>query len=360
MPPLQTFEGLQALRFLAAFLVVVHHSGAHFADMRDGPDLNVGGYGVSLFFVISGFVMVTSTSNRDPIKSNWRIFVLRRLVRIVPIYWLATLLKLTVATVWPGAVQHAEPSLEALSKSLLFIPTRNVDGNFYPFHNVGWTLNFEMAFYLLVAVALFFGVKPLLLGFVLIPLVAFLGIGYGGQLSDPAYSFYLNPIVLYFLAGMVIGTFVVERGWGILTLGMVLVLAFWFVLYWAETGSVSGAIKLLLEPLVVLAVVLFTVSLERGLRGRVPQFLLTLGEASYSIYLFHPFIVPVFARIPLAPETYLGVLAVSVVFAVFATSASLPAFRYLERPATSFLKNLLFSRDLPRTRRQGEGSAVSW
>lgn len=340
----ETFEGIQVLRFVAAFLVVFHHSADFLSDSGAWFNSNFGGYGVNLFFVISGIVMITATSGGAESRQNWKIFILRRLIRIVPIYWVATSLKLVVALALPGSVQHAEPSLRVVLRSLFFLPTPNVDGNYYPFHNVGWTLNFEMAFYLLVALALFFQVKPFTLGLILIPIVAILGLANENQTAGPAYLFYFDSIVLYFLAGMVVGSFIVGRGRSVLYFGLSVVLATWFIFYAEGTSSTSAAAERLIEPVAIVAIVLASVFIEGRIRGKVPKSLLALGEASYSIYLFHSFLIPIvawtIATVGIQFESLPGVA----ILALLATIASVPWYWCVEKPVTSFLKRKLISK----------------
>ena len=86
---------------------------------------------------------------------------MRRIVRIAPIYWIATTAKLVAMFAVPATVLHAQWDPLKTLLSNLFLPSRNVDGNVFPVHSVGWTLNFEMAFYAIFAVALFFRFNPL-------------------------------------------------------------------------------------------------------------------------------------------------------------------------------------------------------
>jgi len=117
-------------------------------------------------------------------------------LQTVPMYWLATTVKLGVMVLAGEFVLHARFSLLDTVMSYLFLPTRNSDGNLFPLLGVGWTLNFEMLFYLLFAVALFLRVSVFkFVGTVLFFLAA-------GALfrqdNWPAVSFYLSPIVLDF------------------------------------------------------------------------------------------------------------------------------------------------------------------
>ncbi|MDR3576833.1 MAG: acyltransferase, partial [Anaerolineaceae bacterium] len=206
-----SFRGLQVLRAVAAFLVVVTHSG-FYASERLSKGFHFwgrGAVGVDIFFVLSGFVMYYSSAPLLANRDGWKIFSERRLVRIVPLYWLATSVKLLVMLLAAGVVLHAKLSISKTIFAYLFIPTRDVDKLFMPLLGVGWTLNFEMFFYLLFAVALasrrniFLIVAPILLCFALA--------SYFISPDGPAITFYANPIVLDFLWGMLIAYFYETR-----------------------------------------------------------------------------------------------------------------------------------------------------
>lgn len=254
---------IQYLRGAAAFGVVLFHAGG-FAKVP----LQWGAFGVDLFFVISGFLMVCITDARS---RPWP-FLKDRLLRIAPLYWLATV----AAFVLQG---RDAARLDALFASLLFLPWGGEAPRYFPILNVGWTLNYEMLFYLLFACSLFLPRRLQLAGLA----AAFLGLAMlwktriGGALP---WAFWGHPIILEFLAGAVLGAAWRALGrWG-LAGGFVLVvvasillrqiggIAVGLIYLWLAAGAVGGAVLL-----------------ERARKPlRVP---LLLGDASYSIYLWH-------------------------------------------------------------------------
>jgi peptidoglycan/LPS O-acetylase OafA/YrhL len=130
---------IQALRGLAALTVLIGH-----ASSVDLP----GGFGVDLFFCISGFIMMFVT------HGNADGFAVKRIIRIVPLYWMATLamyLGLTVATLKGWQYRGASVSIENLVKSFLFFPYSK--DSLLPILATGWSLNFEVLFYLIFAVS---------------------------------------------------------------------------------------------------------------------------------------------------------------------------------------------------------------
>ena len=79
---------IQYLRGIAAILVVWFHATIQVDGVSTYFSSSFGASGVDLFFVISGFIMVVTTAGKD--VTPQRFFVLR-IIRVVPLYWLATL-----------------------------------------------------------------------------------------------------------------------------------------------------------------------------------------------------------------------------------------------------------------------------
>lgn len=110
-----------------------------------------GGWGVDVFFVISGFIMVFIATTKERTLSN---FAWNRIIRVVPNYWFYTMMILALGLLIP--IHASEATLASVFQSLFFIPHENPSSQLgiYPTLSVGWTLNYEMFFYALVASAL--------------------------------------------------------------------------------------------------------------------------------------------------------------------------------------------------------------
>src|ERR1700735_3086724 len=102
-------QGIQALRGVAALMVVVYHVTRVAVDRVDNLPSSLvwkaGEAGVDIFFAISGLVMGITYYRRR--SQDWRDFLSRRLTRIVPMYWLATSLKLAILLTIPVLAVHA-------------------------------------------------------------------------------------------------------------------------------------------------------------------------------------------------------------------------------------------------------------
>jgi peptidoglycan/LPS O-acetylase OafA/YrhL len=271
---------LQALRAFAAWVVVCHHFMQIFFDFKaSGPIGQLltdrGAVGVDIFFVISGLVIYLSTRDKtiEP-----RQFLLNRVLRIVPAYWFYTLVMaglLLAASRW---MPHQEFDWHHLLLSLLFVPAENPGGyGLYPTLNVGWTLNFEMFFYLLFGLAFLVRQRHQLLLVTVALLLVSEVLGRLGVLS----RFYNNDIIYEFLLGIGLGV-LYRRGLireGIWTpLGLLAVAG--YAIYHLDASQ-----RLLHWGLPSALVVLAFVSLEPLFAGN--RLLKALGDCSYSVYLIH-------------------------------------------------------------------------
>jgi exopolysaccharide production protein ExoZ len=146
--------GIQVLRWLAAMAVVCRHllAGFHFNGLELGPlrGLNIGLWGVDLFFVISGFIMVVTTQRQPPTLVASARFMLRRYLRLSPLYYLLSACAV-LALVIKGPHAPLGATVSHVLASLLYLPHRDPQGGPMPVLGIGWSLNFEMYFYVVFA-----------------------------------------------------------------------------------------------------------------------------------------------------------------------------------------------------------------
>lgn len=340
-----TFTGLQMLRFVAAMLVAVMHItqalSVHLTGQGAGHYWESGSAGVDIFFVISGFVMGITTPPAaarvaQRARQAWH-FLKRRLIRVLPLYWFYTLLKVALLAAVPAVATRFSLDLSHLAASLAFVPWTSPWGAVQPVLPVGWTLNFEMLFYAFFALAMLLGLPRLGLclgAFVFLMVLAHF---YSGS---TALNFYASTIVLEFVAGVALArihqrrpAIAPEAGLLGLCLGLVLMFGLpWSAeddrfLSWglAATLIVAGAIWM--EPWTA------------RFKARTGA-LVFLGDASYSIYLSHTFVVP--ATVQLA--VHLGLEhagAVGLLTALWVVLAGCLSYALLERPTTHSLQRWL-------------------
>ena len=201
---------VQALRGLAALSVAALHAQADAQALAAGAGLPFAAAlhlpwaaGVDVFFVISGFIMVYASRELFAQPGARRTFFGRRLARIVPIYWAVTLAYLSIALFAPAFVNAPDLSRAAILSSFLFIPRLAPDGFAHPVFSLGWTLNYEMAFYALFALAIAFA-RRIAVPALIAALAALVVVGLQRTWPEPL-AFWTKPIVLEFAFGLAIG-----------------------------------------------------------------------------------------------------------------------------------------------------------
>ena len=294
-----------------------------------------GASGVDLFFVISGFIMVVTTSRTEFTPQK---FFLLRIIRVVPLYWLATL-----AWIACKAFQHSFQGLypAAIAQSLLFIPYSppEVPRGVWPILQNGWTLNYEMFFYALFALSLAAPARVRLAA-LSVMLVSLVAIGkVFGPFAHPLASTYSSPYLLEFVAGIILA-----QGWlrggsrDSLPQSLFLIVFGFYCL-----GSLSSRLTVLGGAFLVVAG-----CLNHKICAIQNRPLLALGNASYSIYLAHQFVLEALAwswmrMFPLVTWTS-SVFFTSLALVLCALAGYL-CYRFIERPLTSRLRRLVTGSD---------------
>ena len=316
-------RSIQYLRGFAAFGVLLFHA----AD-RAGYVFGVGAAGVDVFFVISGFIMWVVTCRKPPSPAD---FLVRRVQRIVPLYWGLTLGVAAAALVIPGAFPAMRPTIGHIVQSLLFVPHRDETGLIAPLIVPGWTLNYEMFFYLLFAGGLLAParLRPWAVSAALLGLVALRPLG---DVQNPIWATYTNPLLLEFGAGVWLGKAWSEGklpgralGWALIAAGLA---GFSAV---TLAGLDVEPARALLWGFPALALVTGAVSLEAA--GPLPHWwpLRALGDASYSVYLVHGLAISaafrIFERIGLTSPVPVFVLSVAT-----GIVAGLVTYQLVEKP----------------------------
>lgn len=340
-----TFTGLQILRFVAAMLVAVMHItqaiSIHITGRGENVYWGTGAVGVDIFFVISGFVMMLSTANvpfSGPrrIDNAW-IFIKRRIQRIVPLYWCYTLLKAALIVAVPALAVKSVIEPWHLAASLAFIPVRAPWGLVQPVLPVGWTLNFEMLFYVVFAAAIALG-APRVRHCLLVFLCVFVAARF--MPASVPLAFYAQSIIFEFIIGVAFAQMLLRWGAGPAGAGALLLAAgtiFTFGLGWDPASD-----RLFPWGVGAATIVLGTIWLERVIDGkRWAKPLAFLGDASYSIYLSHTFVVPA-CVMALKHIGLVNTLAVFLITSLAVMAAGSISYLWLEKPLIALFKRLLF------------------
>jgi peptidoglycan/LPS O-acetylase OafA/YrhL len=325
-------NSIQTLRALAAWLVVGHHymQLAHNFQLSDPISISLqryGAIGVDLFFIISGFVIYISATGKiiTPFE-----FATHRLARIAPAYWLFTLITVATLILLPNAIPLTEFEPAFALKSLLFAPAQNPSGiGLYPLITVGWTLNYEMAFYGVFLISLFLPRKFRILAITLGVTLLYKAIPSAGGV----FAFYNNPIIFEFIFGIFIA-FAHQKGLVQrinLTAAILMIAAsIGVIVYFGQVTH--SPIKSGLPCAIVL---LSALSQERFFSGATAIY--RLGNWSYSTYLCHVLVISLMIQLQqLMNLNTFVTLAMILAIILFVSWLS---FHFIETPISRLAKN---------------------
>ena len=298
-----------------------------------------GEFGVDIFFVISGFVIALVLDNP---KLTTQRFLADRIARIVPLYWVLTFGVFVGALIAPELLNSTTADLGNLLKSLFFIPYRKESGNIFPMLFVGWTLNYEMLFYAATAVAMMLVRRHRLL-FTSVLLFVIFCAAKASHSHGVFGAFYTNQRMFEFPLGFLayqLFKFGVQIK---LPLAGCMAVAAYAWMAYIDWHDLSNA-PLLYYGLPAFVLIASTLSLEPAMgSGWMTRAAIFIGNASYAIYLSHPYCVEAARKLlpdaidgfdPTAP---LGVALTMIV----ATAMGAALYQFVDWPLHTHARRLL-------------------
>ena len=269
---------LQILRAMAATSVVYSHIGVN-------PDF--GQFGVDIFFVISGFVMTLIVENGQKPAT----FLLKRVLRILPLYWILTTCLLILAIIKPELLNSTTANFTNYLKSIFFIPYFKENGSLSPLLALGWTLNYEVFFYACIWLSI------LLVRRVYIPSVFLLLVAsffYGVWSTYPvANTFFGNGLVFEFLFGILafkIYKFLLNKKLDTKLLLFISLTCYLFMVLYEFKYMINNIGRVYFYGVPSFFLVVSVTALEKAIdykEGTIVRALVCIGDASYATYLSH-------------------------------------------------------------------------
>ena len=283
--PGSVLASVQYLRAIAAWLVVFFHLTASMANATGIPAVfTVGAIGVDIFFVLSGFLMAMIV---DRSHETGMTFLMRRFIRIAPLYYVMTFAVFAVALLAPWLLNSVRADAQHLVMSLAFLPHDDGTGGNQPILSLGWTLNYEIFFYVLVVI--FAG---LFRDRSLVSLAAFLVVlAFGGTLiHEPgtAVRFYTDPIILEFGFGIMLYRIVFRERQAQASEGI------WWIALAASVMLIAASHDITQDKWRFLSWgIPATLLVAGGIHSftRQVEWLKRLGDWSYSTYLVHIYLI---------------------------------------------------------------------
>lgn len=331
-------ESLQALRGFAAVSVMLFHGTGMMWNMWGYDYLSwsfAGGFsGVDLFFVLSGFIIYYTNRIRPTTPAE---FLLKRFIRLYPVYWVVILILLVEHYLFPSPNQAYKNDPFLVLNAFLLVP--QVQGLVH----AAWTLSYEVMFYLLFALFHFCGRKYFWVWF-----LAWIGFLFfrTDLLPEVFKSLIHSDFVIPIFSEFLLGCFVAELylkniKWASrvsLVVGIIAFFVSWTFYHHTRWGLAFG----LPAACIIYGLV--------NVRPAIPEWLLQLGNASYSLYLVHG---PALS-LALRATDFLGLVdyvahpaGATFMFALVALAGWL-FYRLVENPLLVFLRHWLL---LPVTSR---------
>ncbi|WP_169542595.1 acyltransferase family protein [Sphingomonas baiyangensis] len=334
---------LQIARFVAAFIVMwghLQHETKALGIATQGALIDFAPIyypsGVDIFFVISGFIMYLLGRDRFGEPGFARTFLTRRLIRIVPLYWLFLFAMLGAITLFGGRMNNTNLDGAHIVSSFLFVPWPRIDGNVVPVLSSGWTLNYEMLFYAIFATGLLFSRRQ---GMTIVvgALIALFAIGQIVPESWFVLRFWGKSIILEFLLGMALAHFYL-RGirlprWAAIAL---IAAGFAMLVVANDVQLVQRAGRFVGAGIAAAFIVAGFVLSARPSSGPVARGFVEAGDASYALYLSHPFTLNLLAIV----WERLGIGSPALFFGsalLLCVLVSIAIYRLLERPVIAWL-----------------------
>ena len=276
-------NAVHALRALAVLMVFAVHLLDSFNTyfFPNSETLNLampfvkrfGTFGVELFFVISGYVIMNSVR-----KYDLREFLLRRLIRIYPLFAAFTLAFFALSWI-TNFHPHSASSLVSgptLGAALLNLSFLNIYFGTPALSPNAWSLTFEANFYIFAGLACFF-LRGRVIGVIMLLLLAMIAF----LIAFPIAIYFVVGCLLYALRGLQPSSFPRSLQFAVLVA--------WCAL--AATIDHETMSSLSIALIAASAIFFFVVTVPDGIFAHVSylKWVSFLGTISYSMYLAHPY-----------------------------------------------------------------------
>lgn len=348
---------LQLFRGLAAIAVTLFHLDLliddKLADRFLWDIFQFGWIGVDYFLVLSGFIIIY-TQHQNLFHLNFerfKGFLLKRFIRIYPVYWFVTLGILCSFAIVPGLKNNNPIDLSSIIKSfLLFPPSETI-------LNVGWTLTLFFFFYLIFGLNY---ILPRRLFFIIIGIIfigsstQFLSAFAVSPAENAWFTLFFNVLYFEFIFGCIAAYFVLKYSLRyrktIFFTGLGLLLLFSFFQTYGLINEVNvltvlginfNINRVIFSGIPCLFLVMGAASIDINEEVQIPQFLIYLGDASYSIYLIHSPVISALIQLSLKFNILKATgssLLLGCFIAVVSIGSSCIFYSLIEKPFTDYLR----------------------
>jgi len=325
--------GLQVARGLAALMVILYHADLNAEFFYGIPFKGLfrfGYIGVDFFFVLSGFIIFYVNYKKDTGFSQWKKYILKRLIRIYPAVFLVSLVMVVSYKLLPG-LSNVQRDFSIIS-SLLLLPANNP-----PALMVAWTLIHEMIFYMVFS--LFFIKKKIFYLFLFCWVIIIFSVSITGLETQRITKYFISSHNLEFIMGAFTAWIILNnkiKKQSISLLGPFLLFVF-IINEFLGLVLICPDLKILYLgicfSIIVIGIYFFDLK-----EHKYPEIFIYLGAASYSIYLIHDPCLSILNRVA-AKFNYMPSEIIFINLSLFCVIAGCLFYKFYEKPVLDFLKS---------------------
>ena len=288
-------NSIQFLRGFAALAVVVHHTGGYVKRYFEPTLLfedkfSIGFAGVDLFFVISGFIIHFTSKNFLNNPSKLKEYLKKRFIRVYPIYWIITTILFISSWLIVEILDKNIFSIGYPNTLIAYIQTYLLLPLHFAINPVTWTLSYELFFYLCFAILIIskrlWIIPALILAvsfyniFINIPEIVEVKLNYfnfifSGYNFEFMFGFLIYPLHEKIKLSNIISVILL-----IISISII-------ALFGYDIGDYDSYKRVLTFGLPSGLILLSLLNLENNNAISFPKITLTLGDASYALYLIH-------------------------------------------------------------------------
>jgi exopolysaccharide production protein ExoZ len=332
---------LQYLRAFACYCVLFVHVLQNLKIKPFGDYYISGGFGVDLFFILSGFLIYLTTKNDD----NWKSFAVKRLFRIFPMYWFCLIFYFS----WFAFHLDKNYTLIYCIQNFLMLPwTGPVDGNSLII-GVAWSTVYEVYFYTVFSLMIFFKInKKYIIGalfflFLIFKTAYFFNILNlkENQIFNFLYSIagytHILPFVLGVLLAMVSGNFIISNFIRDFKFKKIVFVCINFIYFIILIRAYNPIISYLISTIIFFIWLNVEFVWNVNYNSVVSKFFVKMGDISFSIYFLHVLVI----NILISYFKITDLLLLSFLASVLTIAASIITFKYIETPFINLSRKIV-------------------
>lgn len=332
---------LQFLRAFACLSVLFTHVLQSLNIKPFGNYFVSGGYGVDLFFILSGFLIYLTTKNND----SWKSFAIKRFFRIFPLYWFCVILFI----IWHMLNFNKEYSMVFYIQNFFMLPWSGLLTSKSLIVGVAWSTVYEVYFYLVFTLLLFFNIRKKYIIGMLILLFLLFKISYKVNfmnLNENSLFLFLYSIMGYthfvpFVLGVLIAIFfqspILNDFFKFFRFKKIVFIIIHLLYLFILTQSYNNIISYLITIVIFLIWLKIDYFWKIDYNNLMSKFFIKMGDISFSIYLLHTLIL----RIIKYNFNITNLLTTTILAFVISIVFSLITYKFIENPFINLSKKII-------------------